>query len=216
MRAVAAADTIEPERRTRRRAAAVHEEIACDENGLAYVLRPAKGRDRAALNHLRATAETGGGQHSYFGIAGPGEPTGTAPWPAAGVTVVAERGGALIGAARFERVLGSTDARVAVATTSIPCQREIGSRLVASLARAARDAGVEHFVATLASKNASLLAVFAGAGFATEIGVGDGIMHARFNVEPVGPEAGRSSVRAIPLWRAVDGHVELADAISAV
>ncbi|MCU1492592.1 MAG: acetyl-CoA synthetase [Acidimicrobiaceae bacterium] len=177
---------------------------AVDEDGRAYLLRVATARDRGSLDKLRAEAEAVGGTHSYFGIPaghGAGSPAVTTPWPEGGTTVVAESGEVLIAAARFLRIGTSTEATVAVAVGDIPSQHDVGSRLVEALAFVAHAVGIEHLVADLLTTNAAMLAIFVRAGFATEISVGDGVMHMSFSVDPRGRDAGRSQVKAVPVWR---------------
>ena len=121
------------------------------------------------------------------------------------VTLVAEQDGAVVGMARYLRIGGSSEAAVAVAVADGPERVEIAGRLVEHLALVAHARGVEHFVADLLTANASMLAVFVRAGFATEISVGDGVMHMSFSVDPVLRDAGRPSVRAVPVWESLIG-----------
>jgi hypothetical protein len=185
-------------------------QAALDESGHAYLVRSSTMRDRPALMQLRTAAEAIGGANSYFGRASLA-PQGDRPvhktWPTGGTTIVAESGGSLLGAARFARLGTSTDATVVVAVGDVLGPSDIGRHLVAVLAGAAHDAGVEHFVADLLTTNAAMLAMFVSAGFATEIGVGDGVMHMIFSVDPRERSTGRSNVRAIPMWEsASSGH----------
>lgn len=187
-----------------------------DEHGSYSRIRHATLVDTAELDQLRAIAEGIGGAHSYFGGATPnladGLP-GAYSWPEGGSTLVVERDGELIAAARYLRIGHSGEATIAVAIGDVANRREIGSALVDALARAAHDVGVEHFVADLLTTNAAMLAVFVRSGFPTEIGVGDGVMHMSFSVDPASRDAGRSIVRAVPIWESVVGSC-LADLIS--
>jgi hypothetical protein len=184
-------------------------EVLTDESGQPFVVRSSTARDRAALDELRAATEAIGGTNAYFGATDPTSPVVHAgdSWPRTGTTIVAERGDALIGAGHYAR--HGEEAAVALAVRQGPTQREIGAHLVVALATVARTEGVRAFVAELSTKNAVMLATFVGAGFATEIGVGDGVMLARFDLDAAPGEGGRTSVRAVPVWRAVDGPVPL-------
>ncbi len=126
-------------------------------------------------------------------------------WHEGSVTLVAERDGAVVAAARYSPVAGTPDATVALAVADFLGQRELGGELVAELARVAHSRGVEHFVADLHPSNAPMLAVFVRAGFATEIAVGDGMMRMCFGVDPEERDTRRPVVRATPAWDASFG-----------
>ncbi|MHB1783846.1 MAG: GNAT family N-acetyltransferase [Acidimicrobiales bacterium] len=121
------------------------------------------------------------------------------------VTLAVEQEGTVVGMARYLRIGGSSEAAVAVAVADGPERVEIAGRLVEQLAAIAHARGIEHFVADLFTANASMLAVFVRAGFATEISVGDGVMHMSFSVDPALRDAGRPTVRAVPVWESLIG-----------
>lgn len=135
---------------------------------------------------------------SGAGASGPGA-TG------AGTMLVAELRGTIIGAARYVPIAGSRRATVVLAVADLGQRRELAARLVSQLATAAHESGIEHFVADLSSASAGLLAVFVRAGFSTEISVGDGTMRTTFSVDPKDRDAGKSQVRAVPVWESVPG-----------
>lgn len=186
---------------------------AVDESGVAYLVRPVAPSDVPALEELRRSLGESGTTGSALAIGElvPGATPATELRREGSLMLVAGRAGTMVGAARYLQIGGSTEATVALAITDVPGHREIASRLVGQLALAAHERGIEHFVADLLPTNSSMLAVFVRAGFATEIGVGDGIMHMSFSVDPEGRDAGRSTVRAVPIWETELGsrHAEL-------
>jgi len=175
---------------------------AVDESGIAYLIRPGTAADVDALADLRRTliaretARTRGAVDDFVAHA----TTATELWREGAVTLVVEHSGGVVAAARYSQIAGSTEATVALAIADVPGQRELGTELVGRLALVAHERGIAHFVADLHPSNAAMLAVFVRAGFATEIGVGDGVMHMCFSVDPAGRDAGRSKVRATPIW----------------
>jgi len=139
-----------------------------------------------------------------------------APWGDELTTVVADVDGELAGAACFDRITRTRDAHVALVVAATPLERTIGRRLVEALALLAHASGIEHLIADLLTAGAPMLAYCSRAGFPTDIGVGDGIKHMRFAVDPGLRIEGSSMVRAVPVWdstvslRLLDPSVEVA------
>jgi hypothetical protein len=175
--------------------------------GHPWHVRPSGNADVAALDRLRATTEAGTGGRALFETISqlPGEILASERWPEGGTTLVVEQSDEIVAAARFLRIGSSTQATVAVAVAEVPGQREIGSGIIEALAIAAFQSGIEHFVADLLTANAVMLAMFVRAGFATEISVGDGVMHMSFSVDPTERDHGRSKVKAVPMWESTVG-----------
>jgi len=189
----------------RRRAS--HSWGAVDDAGTAYVIRPGTAADVDALAELRRTliaketARARGVVDDFVVHA----TAATELWREGAVTLVLEHAGGVVAAARYSQIAGSTEACVALAVADLAGQRDLGIELVTRLAHVAHERGIEHFVADLHPSNAAMLAVFVRAGFATEIGVGDGVMHMCFSVDPASRDSGRSKVRATPVWDSVIG-----------
>lgn len=180
---------------------------AVDDAGNAYVIRAGSSDDVDALAELRRTVvakESARARHAVDDFVAHAA-AATELWREAGVTLVAERAGDVVAAARYSQIAGSTNATVALAAAELAGQRELGIELVTRLAQVAHSRGIEHFVADLHPSNAAMLAVFVRAGFATEIGVGDGVMHLCFSVDPASRDEARSQVRATPIWESTIG-----------
>ncbi|WP_020523539.1 GNAT family N-acetyltransferase [Catelliglobosispora koreensis] len=89
----------------------------------------------------------------------------------------------MVGVGRYER-LGpdAPDAEVAFAVEDAYQGRGVGSVLLEHLAAAARDAGIERFVAEVLPANDAMLRVFADAGYEVTRRYADGVVHLVFPV----------------------------------
>ncbi|HEX2354914.1 MAG TPA: GNAT family N-acetyltransferase, partial [Micromonosporaceae bacterium] len=98
---------------------------------------------------------------------------------------VAALGDQLIAVGRYDR-LGpeSGDAEVAFVVEDAHQGRGIGSMLLEHLAAAARDAGIGRFVAEVLPANATMLRVFADAGYQVQRRYADGVVHLEFPIAP--------------------------------
>lgn len=99
------------------------------------------------------------------------------------MALVAEIGGELAGVARYDRTRGlETEAEVAFVIEDRHQGRGLGSLLLEHLAGAARERGIEYFVAETLAENRAMLGVFRDAGFEAERSLDYGIVHLRFPI----------------------------------
>jgi acyl-CoA synthetase (NDP forming)/RimJ/RimL family protein N-acetyltransferase len=98
---------------------------------------------------------------------------------------VVELGGDLIAVGRYER-LGehANQAEVAFVVEDAHQGRGIGSVLIEHLIAAAREEGIEAFVADVLPMNQTMLRVFSEAGFQIERAYNDGVVHLWFPIAP--------------------------------
>ena len=99
--------------------------------------------------------------------------------------LVVSAGAGLIAVGRYER-LGedAPEAEVAFVVADEYQGRGIGSVLLEHLAAAAREVGIERFVAEVLPANATMLNVFADAGYEVDRRYADGVVHLVFPVAP--------------------------------
>ncbi|HEX6684747.1 MAG TPA: GNAT family N-acetyltransferase [Candidatus Limnocylindrales bacterium] len=97
--------------------------------------------------------------------------------------LVVSVGADLIAVGRYERLgEGAPEAEVAFVVADEYQGRGIGSVLLEHLAAAAREAGIERFVAEVLPANAAMLNVFADAGYEVDRRYADGVVHLVFPV----------------------------------
>jgi acyl-CoA synthetase (NDP forming)/GNAT superfamily N-acetyltransferase len=98
---------------------------------------------------------------------------------------VVEQGGDLIAVGRYER-LGdqANQAEVAFVVEDAHQARGIGSVLIEHLIAAAREEGIEAFVADVLPVNRTMLRVFSEAGFQVQRAFNDGVVHLWFPIAP--------------------------------
>ncbi len=97
--------------------------------------------------------------------------------------LVVAAGDDLIAVGRYERLgEAAADAEVAFVVEDAYQGRGVGSVLLEHLAAAARDAGVERFVAEVLPQNSAMLNVFADAGYEVSRRYADGVVHLTFPV----------------------------------
>ncbi|NJC68355.1 GNAT family N-acetyltransferase [Planosporangium thailandense] len=102
---------------------------------------------------------------------------------------VVELGDELIAIGRYDRLGdGATEAEVAFVVEDAHQGRGLGSVLLEYLAAAAREEGISRFVAEVLPTNATMLRVFADAGYAVERTFADGVVHLSFPIAPT-PES---------------------------
>jgi acyl-CoA synthetase (NDP forming)/RimJ/RimL family protein N-acetyltransferase len=94
-------------------------------------------------------------------------------------------GGEIIAVGRYERLgRDSPEAEVAFVVEDAHQGRGIGSVLIEHLAAVARDNGIMRFVAEVLPANATMLRVFADAGYQVERRYADGVVHLSFPIAP--------------------------------
>ena len=98
---------------------------------------------------------------------------------------VVEQGDRIVAIGRYDRLgTGSPDAEVAFVVEDALQGRGIGSVLIEFLAAAARKTGIERFVAEVLPTNATMLRVFADAGYQVDRQYADGVVHLSFPIAP--------------------------------
>ncbi|WP_246001549.1 GNAT family N-acetyltransferase [Allorhizocola rhizosphaerae] len=97
--------------------------------------------------------------------------------------LVVAAGDDLIAVGRYERLgEAAADAEVAFVVADAYQRRGVGSVLLEHLAAAAREAGIERFVAEVLPANSAMLKVFADAGYEVSRRYADGVVHLTFPV----------------------------------
>ncbi|HWI02914.1 MAG TPA: GNAT family N-acetyltransferase, partial [Acidimicrobiales bacterium] len=101
------------------------------------------------------------------------------------VALVAELGRELLAVARYERLPAPpSDAEVAFVVSDKHQGRGIGTVLLEHLASAARERGINRFVAETLADNGRMLDVFRNAGFDERTKMGDGVVSVAMIIEP--------------------------------
>jgi GNAT superfamily N-acetyltransferase/predicted CoA-binding protein len=94
-------------------------------------------------------------------------------------------GADLIAVGRYERLAADApEAEVAFVVEDSYQGRGVGSMLIEHLASAAREAGLETFVAEVLPENSTMLRVFGDAGFQVSREYADGVVHLTFPIAP--------------------------------
>jgi acetyl coenzyme A synthetase (ADP forming)-like protein len=100
------------------------------------------------------------------------------------VAFVAELGDRIIGVARYDRTAHEREAEVAFVVADEHQGRGIGTVLLEHLASAAREQGINRFVAETLPSNRQMLEVFQAAGFDEKARYADGVVHVELAIEP--------------------------------
>jgi acyl-CoA synthetase (NDP forming)/RimJ/RimL family protein N-acetyltransferase len=100
------------------------------------------------------------------------------------LALVAELGNELVAVARYDRLTGTADAEVAFVVVDAHQGRGLATIMLEHLAVAARDRGVERFVAETLPTNSRMIGVFRDAGFQEEHRFSDGVIKVSFPIEP--------------------------------
>ena len=100
------------------------------------------------------------------------------------LALVAELGDQLIAVARYDVTAGSHDAEVAFVVEDAHQGRGLGTILLEHLVAAARDNGVQRFIADTLPNNRRMLNVFTEAGFEVERRLADGVVRVVFPIAP--------------------------------
>jgi acyl-CoA synthetase (NDP forming)/GNAT superfamily N-acetyltransferase len=98
------------------------------------------------------------------------------------VAFVVMLGEQLVGVGRYDRYPGTTDAEVAFLVEDAHQGRGLGSVLLEHLAAAARERGIERFVAEVLAQNNRMVRVFRDAGYVGERSFEDGVVHLTFPI----------------------------------
>jgi acyl-CoA synthetase (NDP forming)/GNAT superfamily N-acetyltransferase len=106
------------------------------------------------------------------------------------VALVAVVGDGIIGVGRYDRTSDS-EAEVAFTVRDDYQGRGLGSVLLEHLAAAARERGIDRFVAEVLPGNRKMLGTFAAAGYKVAQELDEGVVRLAFDIEPI------SSVRAV-------------------
>jgi GNAT superfamily N-acetyltransferase len=102
------------------------------------------------------------------------------------VALVATLHDDLIGVVRFDRLEGTGDAEVAFVVQDDQQGRGLGAVLLEHLAAAARERGVERFVADVLPTNRAMLTVFRSAGYEVSRDLAEGYVELAFPIRQTG------------------------------
>jgi acyl-CoA synthetase (NDP forming)/GNAT superfamily N-acetyltransferase len=98
------------------------------------------------------------------------------------VAFVVLLGEQVIAVGRYDRLPGTADAEVAFLVEDAHQGRGLGSVLLEHLAAAARERGIERFVAEVLAQNSRMVRVFRDAGYHSERSFEDGVVHLTFPI----------------------------------
>lgn len=99
------------------------------------------------------------------------------------VALIVLTGEQMVAVGRYDRA-GSDDAEVAFLVEDAHQGRGIAQLLLEHLAEAARERGVQKFVAEVLPQNRRMASVFADAGYRVSKGVADGVLYVEFPIQP--------------------------------
>jgi len=97
---------------------------------------------------------------------------------------VAQRGGELLGVARYDRYPGRPVAEVAFFTDDQMAGRGIATLLLEYLAAYGREVGISRFEAQVLPSNRRMVRVFQAAGYGASSAYADGVIEVSFDIEP--------------------------------
>lgn len=101
------------------------------------------------------------------------------------VAFIVTVGDEMIGVGRYDRIKrGSPVAEVAFLVEDAHHGRGLGSVLLEHLAQAARERGLQHFVADVLPANRKMIQVFTDAGYSVKPTYEDGVLHVEFDIDP--------------------------------
>jgi len=100
------------------------------------------------------------------------------------VAFVALLGDDIVAVARYERIDGGPTAEVAFVVEDRHQSRGLGPIFLEHLAAAAKERGIERFVAEVLAENAAMLGVFRAAGYQVTREMEEGVFHLEFNIDP--------------------------------
>ena len=100
------------------------------------------------------------------------------------VAFVALLGDDIVAVARYERIGHGPTAEVAFVVEDRHQSRGLGPILLEHLAAAARESGIERFVAEVLAENSAMLGVFRAAGYRLAREMEEGVFHLEFAIDP--------------------------------
>ncbi|MFC4858523.1 GNAT family N-acetyltransferase [Actinophytocola glycyrrhizae] len=100
------------------------------------------------------------------------------------VAFVALLGDDIVAVARYERIDHGPSAEVAFVVEDRHQSRGLGPILLEHLAAAARESGIERFVAEVLAENSAMLRVFRAAGYQVTREMEEGVFHLEFAIDP--------------------------------
>jgi acyl-CoA synthetase (NDP forming)/RimJ/RimL family protein N-acetyltransferase len=101
------------------------------------------------------------------------------------VAFIVTVGEQMIGVGRYDRIkVGGPEAEVAFLVEDAHHGRGLGSVLLEHLAQAARERGVQRFVADVLPANRRMIQVFTDAGYSVHPTYEDGVLHVEFAIDP--------------------------------
>jgi acyl-CoA synthetase (NDP forming)/RimJ/RimL family protein N-acetyltransferase len=100
------------------------------------------------------------------------------------VALVAVLGEDLIGVGRYDRIGERADAEVAFVVADAQQGRGIGTVLLEHLAAAARERGIQRFVAEVLAENSRMVRVFTDAGYSAQYRYESGVVELTFPIAP--------------------------------
>jgi GNAT superfamily N-acetyltransferase len=124
------------------------------------------------------------------------------------LALVAEVGDQLIAVGRFDRITATTEAEVAFVVADSYQHHGIGSLLLDELMRAARQRGIDTFVADTLWENRTMLEVFRHTGLATSTTLDCGTVTLRFPLEPTAPYGAALAIREQSRHALPEGRVD--------
>jgi RimJ/RimL family protein N-acetyltransferase len=101
-------------------------------------------------------------------------------------------GDQLVGVGRYDRTPGTDEAEVAFLIEDAHQGRGLGSVLLEHLAAAARERGIQRFVAEVLSQNSRMVRVFLDAGYQATRSYEDGVVHLTFPIAQTAPATTRA------------------------
>jgi acyl-CoA synthetase (NDP forming)/GNAT superfamily N-acetyltransferase len=100
------------------------------------------------------------------------------------VALVALLGDDMIAVGRYDRIGGTKDAEVAFVVDDAQQGRGIGTLLLEHLAAAARERGIQRFVAEVLAENSRMVRIFTDAGYSAEYAYDSGVVELSFPIAP--------------------------------
>ncbi len=100
------------------------------------------------------------------------------------VAFVALLGDDIVAVARYERIDHGPSAEVAFVVEDRHQSRGLGPILLEHLAAAARESGIERFVAEVLAENSAMLGVFRASGYRLVREMEEGVFHLEFAIDP--------------------------------
>lgn len=100
------------------------------------------------------------------------------------LALVVEHEGRIVGVGRYDRLGAGTEAEVAFVVADAYQRKGIGGLLLERLAVAARQNGIDVFVADVLAENRAMVEVFRRSGYPVRTSARHEVVHVRFGIEP--------------------------------